>query len=971
MRALPGHVQSSLLTARGRTSQSTNASLLDSAIASLFVDEDESLDEVANTVGIPLHKAITSTMTGMDLNEALENTKPPQEIVNMVKAPPAKFDKKAVEKAVGILNDKIEKAQLRLDTKAIEIDEFRRKNRKTYKQVQADIVRLASELANYDRLKVKNMANTAGAGKEAQWTNEQKQSEGVSFEEERARDEPVLAMRKKDLEVAQYLLELTRCKDDGKKEKKEALLQEAQGTGTDFSGLRGESGLTGVQVCEDTNQTIQYQFEDPRLDNSSSHLSERGQQMLRAVLRASELADPKIATASVLGAGFGMADLDDGDDDEQLSLLAAVAPPKNKGKQGKRCANAKPDCGVLHDTFAMLWGEMKDLVEELSDKMAKDKAKWESLDASFNDQLGEFTEQQGSLGSALGEIVGETNSALEEQGKRRKTAKQLQEVYEKTMREGKAAMREILYTEICGVIRVRNELLKNSLEITEEEIIDCAMTKWRRDTCSKACDDALAGGTQKLSREVVVKQKGYGAGCPPSTMTTKCGQFPCPVDCKLGEFSRFSKCTKQCGGGVQMRIRSLVVKPKNGGKACEPLQESRPCNSGSCDQSCQLSDWTPWSACSQACGGGFQDKRRKVLTPARAGGSCPKYGDARRFLREPCNSQKCVGDEVCIAKVDVVLAIDGSGSLTQKGFDILKKFTSQLAETFRNTAYGNSAATIGAVHFGNGHLEEGIVSDAEIVHPLTSHFENVTTAVQEMKFSRGFTNMAQGIMKAQKMLKSSPRKDAESIIVLITDGKPSFKRQTNQAVEEFRKMGKLVVIQVKSFPTEADSKLMQSYVSSPTRGNYLMVPGKKALKSDYKNFVTQALVHICPRAVSPSSETVESKSRGFRLLYEGKVCALWPGPNATLQESVEACHAHAASLGEWTTFQFMKPDPPLSAATPELPMGAVPLGKCKVFQKSCDTYLDYAKVDVYAPPSEQGEQEGEQEIEDEFEMFEG
>lgn len=422
---------------------------------------------------------------------------------------------------------------------------------------------------------------------------------------------------------------------------------------------------------------------------------------------------------------------------------------------------------------------------------------------------------------------------------------------------------------------------------------------------------------------------------------------------------------------MQVRIRSLQVRPKNGGKACGPLQESRPCSSGSCDRNCKLSKWTPWSACSQACDGGFRDQVRNVAVPARANGQCPKHGGAKRFRREQCNTQKCVGDEVCIAKVDVVVAIDGSGSLTKKGFGVLKNFSMQILKSFRGTSYGHEAASFGVVRFGNGHLEDGVVSDAAVVHALSDDIENVTSSIKKMSFSEGFTNMAQGIMKATALLKASERKDAESILVLVTDGKPSFLRQTEEAVQEFRKIGKLVVVQVKSFPTETDKALMQSFVSSPTRGNYLLIPGKKELKTNFKKYVTKALVQICPRAISPSLEQVHAKSQGYQLLYEGMVCGVWPGPESTLQESPEDCFAHAASLGKWVTFEFTTPDPPLEGATPELPFGAVAMGRCKVFMDECRNYLNYDKVDVFAPPSNESD-EGQQDMfmDDEFSMLE-
>jgi hypothetical protein len=74
-----------------------------------------------------------------------------------------------------------------------------------------------------------------------------------------------------------------------------------------------------------------------------------------------------------------------------------------------------------------------------------------------------------------------------------------------------------------------------------------------------------------------------------------------------------SKCTKQCGGGVQSRSRQVVTKPKNGGTPCEGPNESLPCNTGSCDANCKLAAWTNWGPCTQACGGGVKTRIRKMV----------------------------------------------------------------------------------------------------------------------------------------------------------------------------------------------------------------------------------------------------------------------------------------------------------------------------------------------------------------------
>jgi len=55
-----------------------------------------------------------------------------------------------------------------------------------------------------------------------------------------------------------------------------------------------------------------------------------------------------------------------------------------------------------------------------------------------------------------------------------------------------------------------------------------------------------------------------------------------------------------------------------------------------------------------------------VLIPTRGFGKCPKPTSEYRYEKQECNSHKCVGDETCVARQDLIMAIDGSGSLLER-----------------------------------------------------------------------------------------------------------------------------------------------------------------------------------------------------------------------------------------------------------------------------------------------------------------
>merc|ERR1711965_1060651 len=55
-----------------------------------------------------------------------------------------------------------------------------------------------------------------------------------------------------------------------------------------------------------------------------------------------------------------------------------------------------------------------------------------------------------------------------------------------------------------------------------------------------------------------------------------------PVDCVVGQWGAFTKCSRKCGGGEKTRMRSVVTHPLNGGSACGELNKKIKCNVTPC-----------------------------------------------------------------------------------------------------------------------------------------------------------------------------------------------------------------------------------------------------------------------------------------------------------------------------------------------------------------------------------------------------
>lgn len=176
----------------------------------------------------------------------------------------------------------------------------------------------------------------------------------------------------------------------------------------------------------------------------------------------------------------------------------------------------------------------------------------------------------------------------------------------------------------CGVgMHVRRRMLKTpalpgqcteQLEQVEKCMmpecpVDCMLSEWTEwSECNKSCGK----GHMIRTRMVKLEPEFGGVPCPETVQRKKCKIRKCtrgprasdrkkakqdaterrrtkagresawtdediPAGCKIGPWSSWTDCTKQCGGGVQERVRHVRKKGK-----CRPIRENRMCNEQPC-----------------------------------------------------------------------------------------------------------------------------------------------------------------------------------------------------------------------------------------------------------------------------------------------------------------------------------------------------------------------------------------------------
>eukprot|EP01006_Ploeotia_vitrea_P001070 TRINITY_DN104148_c0_g1_i1.p1 TRINITY_DN104148_c0_g1~~TRINITY_DN104148_c0_g1_i1.p1 ORF type:complete len:800 (+),score=38.93 TRINITY_DN104148_c0_g1_i1:65-2464(+) len=166
---------------------------------------------------------------------------------------------------------------------------------------------------------------------------------------------------------------------------------------------------------------------------------------------------------------------------------------------------------------------------------------------------------------------------------------------------------------------------------------DCVVGQWTDwSSCSKSC-----GSGTSIRTRPVLRVTGHRPNCPSIKESQDCNTMPCDltVDCVVSGWSKWDQCTVSCGGGTHTQTRTITIAPKNGGKACPSLVNTEPCNTDICPAvDCPLGQWSKWSTCTKVCGSGKSYRTRKFSTAPKPGANCPSTQQT-----QDCNTQVCDG----------------------------------------------------------------------------------------------------------------------------------------------------------------------------------------------------------------------------------------------------------------------------------------------------------------------------------------
>ncbi|XP_041663347.1 thrombospondin type-1 domain-containing protein 7B [Cheilinus undulatus] len=146
---------------------------------------------------------------------------------------------------------------------------------------------------------------------------------------------------------------------------------------------------------------------------------------------------------------------------------------------------------------------------------------------------------------------------------------------------------------------------------------------WMNDRERKECGPGL-----RYRAVACIDQKGHLANptlCTDSGFMVESCHIPCPLDCKLSEWSPWSACSASCGSGLKIRSKWLREKAFNGGRPCPRLDlknQAQVNEAVTCHSECSQYEWRiePWSICAVStvdglpgCGEGVQSRKVRCV----------------------------------------------------------------------------------------------------------------------------------------------------------------------------------------------------------------------------------------------------------------------------------------------------------------------------------------------------------------------
>jgi len=530
-----------------------------------------------------------------------------------------------------------------------------------------------------------------------------------------------------------------------------------------------------------------------------------------------------------------------------------MGAPSAADKRAAKCTIKKsPQCYKLQERFLLIQAGIQDERDELLEEISMLETFCEETKKSIETQI---ANDEDMLSNAQTKLAAATEKEATAGESARQTAHENEGLNNDLVKQMKTCSGNYINfeTELCALKKIRGELYKMKGGGHSAFFQDCEVAKWSPEECTKKC----AGGEQKLTRSVLTHPNG-GTKCLPLGAMRSCNNHPCPVNCKLSTWSGWSKCSADCGGGVQQRLREVKQAMKYGGAPCGETSETKACNAQACEADCDLSPWTKWSACSKDCDGGTKKRQKFVKKVPLGDGKCADEWSSKRLQYMKCNMKRCKLDPgsvalTCNKTLDIVLLIDGSGSLGKKGWTAEIKAAQMFVDAFSGSG---AHANIAVILYSGPRTWSGVykctsksahkvdqekVCGIKIINHFTNDMKKVKNLITGLTWPRGSTLTSLALLTAKAEL-ALGRKNAHSNVIVFTDGRPLSYRKTKMASASVRKGARLVWVPVTKY---APLKQIKKWATRRWQENVVQVKTFKALEKP--EVITHIVANICPK----------------------------------------------------------------------------------------------------------------------------
>jgi len=221
---------------------------------------------------------------------------------------------------------------------------------------------------------------------------------------------------------------------------------------------------------------------------------------------------------------------------------------------------------------------------------------------------------------------------------------------------------------------------------------------------------------------------------------------------------------------------------------------------------------------------------------------------------EECNMKRCPVDLKCNRSLDVVLLIDGSGSLGKKGWAAEIMAANRFIDAFSQSGgHANMAVLLfsgpqtwglyskcAGENAGKNNIKPETCGIKTVTH-FTTDMKKVKGLVNGLKYPRGGTMTSLALLTAKAEL-TLGRPDAHANVVVFTDGYPYSPRKTTAAARQVREVARLLWVPVTK---HAPKKQVKDWATKRWQENTVFVDTFEDLKKP--DVVTHIIADICPK----------------------------------------------------------------------------------------------------------------------------